>query len=1044
MILWVFLAAFALGGCSIEPLEEPSEPAVEEGGKVTINGSLSLPAVEDQVWTKSFGEYGTSLGQTNISHLYVAVFNEGDILIEIAEARPGTKEQPKANFTPTGSDNRTLFHVTLTQSNNRTRILHFIGTTVRRDELLSANIVDESTYVKTLVTSGGEDAYWSRKEFSSITEDMETMRDIPMVRNFLKVKVESVSDKFSITSFKVFNVPSAGTIAPFNPNSPEYEGSGATIKPNFNRFADYSSPGLTYQSMSSARPAGQGYNGFMPTGVTFDASFGVGDFIPDGGADYLYEATHVNSENNPFIIIKGSYDGHADTYYKADFVYRDESGDTQPYHLLRNFLYTLSISSVTADGFATLQEAIDGVAVNNFESSTLSQRLTNVSDGNTRLFLSTTDELVTYGTSLEMYIKSIKKNGSTWENDNANLSVKTVTRMSGESDLVAYTTSGSEKNWTITIGGSDVTYNGENNWRKVTISLKDPSSLEPGEVLKQSVTFKNKGSDGQDGTIDQKADDLSRNLNLTMRSPMPLTVDVQDFVEGVAGSRCRVDFSIPTGLTEYRFPMYFFIEQEENTLYPEYLAPGADEVLSVMTGKSNIPGQTAKNAYYYRRTITWEEYQNTVDSKEGIKTFSSYFRSLVGESATTVWVFPSPENNYYYTQVAGGYTNQDTFSNSRADGAITFERSFVLLSLAGDSVTGLNRATANSGAPISFTSSDPSVVTVGVNSGILTAVSVGSATITASCGEYGAYTGATATFSVSVVAEGGLDIEWTTEPTRILIPGTTGTAAATVILGTNTSQSGSTEYSSSNTSVATIASNGTITATGAGTTVIKATARATIGGAEGTFEQDISYTLTVAAVGDISIGTPYHTESFTDGTLGDYTIDYESTGPGTYYDETGWHTWYANGQYGATSSSWITTDTPNAGDGYWTNSTSWLISKSIDLRATDGAAIRFTHTANYFDQSLPTSVLEQMQYCLTVWYSIDGGNTWYNVEVPPAQYPTGTSWASQDAVVLLPSAVNGQPNVKIAFKYISDATTGNLQSGFHGQWQVKDVSIIEQ
>ena len=1034
----LILPVLALAGC-VNPLEEIVTPIQDEDGKVTVNGSLSLPMTEDGVWTKSFGEYVTG---TSISHLYVVVFNEGDILEEIVEARPGTKEHPTENFEPgdESSKYKTVFHVTLTESPARKRILHFIGTTEDRRDLLSSMIMDESSYVKEIITSGKQDAYWGRAEYSGIFEDME-IKDIAMVRNFVKVKVLSNDSHFSISAFKVFNVPTSGTIIPFNPNSKEYTLNEQNVQVvNLNRYADYTVQGLTYQNLSGNGNGQQHFEGFMPANVTYDnltalspgynasgstdGAFVTANFIAADGADYLYEATHYQNENNPFIIIKGSFDGHADTYYKADFVYEID-GEKTPYHLLRNFQYTLSIDKVTADGFGTILEAVNGVALNNFEGSTQAQHLMNISDGATRLYLSTTDEMMVEGTTLTMYVKSTKKNGNTWENDNANISVKALKRISGEQDVVA---SASD----VVIGADDVPYNGESGWREVTITVKNPATLRPGEVCKQSIVFKNKGADGQDGTVEQRADDLTRSLNLTIRQPMSLTVDVQDYVTAVAGSTCRVDFSIPSGLTEFRFPMYFYFEQSTNTLYPEYLPDGADESLTVVTGKSFL--DPTKNTYYYRRTLTWEEYKNAPADISGVRTFSSYFKSLVGPSATTVWVFPAEENDYfkYYDSVNHVYTNCDSFFNNLAAGVIDLERSSVLLSLEPGHNSTVNMATAISGAEISYTSNNPAVATVGIHSGIITAVSAGTATITATCEAAGGYTEAIKTFEVTVVAEGGISIDWTKEPSRVLIPGATGSVGSQVSLGTNTTQVGQTIYESSKPGIATIAADGTITAVSPGTTVIKALARAQIGSQSG-FEADVSYTLTVAETGEVQTGTLYHSESFSNGTLGDYTVDLKS---GSGFGSGKENIWYYGGDlYGAEASA------RNGSGGVsssWLPGESWLISRSFDLSATDGAALRFTHTANYFNITDPdTPALTQMKECLTVWYSIDNGANWTQIEIPDDQYPTGVNWVSQDANLALPAAVNGQANVKIAFKYVSTST-------WHGTWQIKDVTIAEQ
>lgn len=1041
---FTYLACLSLllfAGCEVEERFSESPAREAQEGKVTISGSLSIPMEELTAQTKSFGEYGTGTG---ITHLYIAIFNEGDILEEVVEARPGTKEHPLDNFTPgdAASNFLTVFHVTVTEAPARKRILHFIGTSVERQDLLAANIVDESTYAKTLIATGSEDCYWGRAEFADgLTEDTD-IHDIPLVRNFVKVKVQSSDPSFTISGFKVFNVPTSGTIVPFNPNTAEYLGSGDNLSVNFNRFADYSVADITYQNMSGSGTGQQHYEGFMPSGVTYDNlsglspgynafgttdyDFAAANFVAAGGADYLYEATHLSSENNPFIIVKGSYNGNADTYYKADFVYSDSDGETQYYHLLRNFQYTLDITKVMADGSGTIMEAVNGVALNNFEASTQSQYLTNISDGDSRLFVSSTDELIVRGTTLTMYVKSLKKSGSTWVNDNANIEVKAVKRTGGSGDI----TSG------ISIGTSDESYNGDSGWRKVIITVADAADLHPGEVWKQTITFKNKGADGADGTAAEKADDLTRNLNLTLRRPLDLSVDVQDYVPAVAGSACRVDFSIPSGLTSFRFPMYFYIEQENNTLYPQYLAPGAMETLSVVTGKSNIPGQSDVDAYYYQRILTWDEYSGAAADVNGIKTFSSYFKSLVAGSATTVWVFPADGSDYFNTwdSVNSLYINQDSFVNDLTSGDITFERNNVLLSLADDPTT-VNKGTANSGAAVSYSSSNPAVVTVGGGSGLLTAVSTGTATITATCEASGAYTAASKSFTVTVLASGGLDISWKNEPSRVLIPGAAGKAEAKVTLIGGASQSGTTQYTSSNTSVATIASDGNITAVAAGTTVITATAFATIGGYDGTFEQDISYTLTVAASGDVTSGTAYHTETFLGGTLGDYTVDLKD---GTGFSSGKENIWYYGGElYGAEASA------RNGSGGLaasWLPGESWLISKAFDMRSTDGAALRFTHTANYFNvgnDADAAGILAKMKSCLTVWYSTDNGSSWTQIVIPDDQYPTGTSWASQDVNVNLPAAVNGASSLKIAFKYVSTAAD-------HGTWQVKNVTIVEQ
>ena len=104
----------------------------------------------------------------------------------------------------------------------------------------------------------------------------------------------------------------------------------------------------------------------------------------------------------------------------------------------------------------------------------------------------------------------------------------------------ATTTSSKLLPFAISIAESDTVIDGEA-WRKVTITVANAASLQPGEVWKQPIVFKN-------------GDELTRTVNFTLRRPMTLTVDMQDVVDGVKDTQCELKFSIPSGLTIYRFP----------------------------------------------------------------------------------------------------------------------------------------------------------------------------------------------------------------------------------------------------------------------------------------------------------------------------------------------------------------------------------------------------------------------------------------------------------------------------------------------------------
>ena len=102
----------------------------------------------------------------------------------------------------------------------------------------------------------------------------------------------------------------------------------------------------------------------IPSGAT---SFTASIYLPEadilhpagGGTVEHPQSGDANHTNRCAIVVQGSYDGHADTYYRIDF----HSG-AQLVDLLRNHRYQASITSVSGDGETTEQEAYESRRVN--------------------------------------------------------------------------------------------------------------------------------------------------------------------------------------------------------------------------------------------------------------------------------------------------------------------------------------------------------------------------------------------------------------------------------------------------------------------------------------------------------------------------------------------------------------------------------------------------------------------------------------------------------------------------------------------------------
>ena len=272
------------------------------------------------------------------------------------------------------------------------------------------------------------------------------------------------------------------------------------------------------------------------------------------------------------------------------------------------------------------------------------------------------------------------------------------------------------------------------------------------------------------------------------------------------------------------------------------------------------------------------------------------------------------------------------------------------------------------------------------------------------------------------------------------------TKATTVggsVTNTFTTNSNATvSYASSNTSVATVASDGTVTPLSAGTTTITATVPVNTcftGGASASYTLTVynfnataatdvtcnsftanwtsagaaSYSLDVyqGTTGSTTVSrdTTWLNESFASSSQGNFTITDVSMASGLSY------VWAATASYGMKGSGNIS-GTAHAAE-------SWLISPVLDLTNATSAKLTFDHT------TYAASSIDDLDYLL-IYVSSDGGSNWTNLTIPtwPSKRWTFVSSGEIDLTTYASS------NVKIAFCYKSTST-------YAGTWEVKNVVL---
>jgi len=632
-----------------------------EGTPVVIDFNVNLPSISSTTTTRAmspapvvwYDQYGNK-HDDRIQDIWALVFDENGLLYEIVQCEPGSYESGGSKpYTPTAGEDSlyyTPFHVVL-HATSKPRAVHLVA---NYDPTKNATTNTESAVFGKFETNDTAEAYWQRIYLDKgiqIEEDengvikatdstLQYFQYVPLVRNYLKVNIRnSDTEGLELLGFYVFNRPTSGTVAPYNSNATPED----PTNPLANYFAVY------YNKVKDKYPTVRTYEEIVkeqnylcnePTEIIVKNdlsdidSTGSKDykfpFVNPDSTIYMYERNIDKTTSYPsFIVFKGIYGGGKDTtYYKADFVYQEKEVDSQNdtvyvtknYHLIRDFAYTLNITKVHGPGMKTIYEAINSPAMNNFSSSTVTKELTNIASDTARLFVSFTDELFTAtdaGTIVELKYKHIPNTSE----DSINI---VANKMKSRGETVA-----DNEDYVVMIGAE----NGECIAEVVELSDKDISKVDENDGYR-TIKFKLKAPP-EDGIASQtitisSSTGLAREITIELSRPM--TFKAKKYV-GEANDTVTVAFSVPTGLSQRRFPLVYKIHSSNRNIYPNVQHPdfGTEEEGNVKKMPVVVGSVTDKDSdnptygdYYFQRTITWEEY-SSAKNQNGFKWFNCYF-----------------------------------------------------------------------------------------------------------------------------------------------------------------------------------------------------------------------------------------------------------------------------------------------------------------------------------------------------------------------------------------------------------------------------------
>lgn len=519
--------------------------------------TMKLPEPVDV--TRAMGD------QASFTKLNVLVFNEAGVFV--------ARQEATGVMVNTNSPQEVTFTVSLSQS-DQPRILHFVGGDVAFGTYSVGDT--ESSIFSNLVVEGDTDAYWQRVEVSSIDnahkdELLEQINGLYLIRNFAKVNVHAASslDNFQIEGFVVLNNTTAGTVAPYL---------GKVDQPFANFNLDVADD--PYAAVAEV----QGYVGNR-RGELNDAVPAISLFTNE--AKYVYERPQVDTDDPAYILVKAHYTDAVNKeesgtyYYKIDIVRQDPDTKLNTYlNLYRNFFYDMTITAVRGAGYTNPQDAMNSAASNNISASVEVSEVTSIEYDNHRLTVDENDviwvEKMKHYIGFE-YLSSISPRE---ESDNVAVSYEENEYLDFEIDYTDHRIVAMPKGpW--------------------------PTSMQRIELVLYTT----------DGT------GLSRNITVRLREPFTFNASCIEEIPAEVGAEQTVTITLPEELPNSAFPLEFYIEPIDKTIYPD-------------ASQNSLPVRLHENSSFdYVATITQEDYETTAN-----RTFEFHFLSNVAESATQIKV----------------------------------------------------------------------------------------------------------------------------------------------------------------------------------------------------------------------------------------------------------------------------------------------------------------------------------------------------------------------------------------------------------------------
>lgn len=621
-ILYI-LSALLVGmvSCTMTELETLKPKEVEPTGLVAITMKADIPML--QAYTRAPGDFSDT---PSIKDIHVAVFGTSGYPQAYALAEPVNENGQPISTYATKNGTTYYFKVLLPVYEGEAHV-HIIANGPESIPFVVGGVeMDEEKIMSTMRSESPVGAYWARiimpdgiltqlddngimqtdNEGNFLPSDgtAHLFEDLVLVRNFAEVKLivdENVTNLTDI-HWTIVNKPTVGSVAPM--------AAGTWV----DDFKDY-----TYNTSNGKMVKGEKvYNGFM-FDETMDFNKPTDAQISSTASElnFMYERPFPGSEKATCILMKGKYTpdgGTTDkdyTYYRIDLM--DEAVDGY-FPIYRNLRYQVKIHKVGNRGADSIDEAMNRDSGGNVSLSTEAQKLTDISDGTSRLFVEYVEKNFTSGGKKTLWVYYVP-DVTTGEVDNEKISISiktqgTALKEGTEIKLAPTSTQTGVYTYEFELNEQD-----ENNDLVSVLQIKADN-----------------GVDGDDNST------LYRDITLRVMKKMDMKLSLQPKQVSEQGEETVLGIKLPDGLPSSMFPLEFYIEDVNHTLYSTGKdGNGNPIIVPVKTDFSIVDGKT--NSFYFIRTVNESEYKDN-------HTITTVFKTNKDASATTIYV----ANEYFKMQ----------------------------------------------------------------------------------------------------------------------------------------------------------------------------------------------------------------------------------------------------------------------------------------------------------------------------------------------------------------------------------------------------------